>query len=376
MRMASFDEPISIVVVASTRNPLGVTWILGLSEMGARLAVVDLDERAWDAETRKSVGIPEALTIIPLSSAFDSVSKTRVLESIGSPDVVFGWWGSKVLGPMQAIQAVFPESRSIHCLDTLPDASILLTELREFARLLLRRKMADGFIYYSEAMKDRFERMFRSVRNSPSAVMVEPFLLRSYGMETEHLPRSDCSQPRVIFSGRGDHLWTENFRMKKDALGPQLTELADLGVDVYVPDNADTRGHPNVFNYPRFSEADLIGGTFSTFVSTFDAHLAIYNEHNSTIRRRVAVGLSTRLAFGLTATAPLAVTTTSTFVEDLQREAPFAMRFKDIPDLRDQLGSENLLEELRRNLVRRRRDFSFENQSETIKRLFKETTSR
>jgi hypothetical protein len=56
--------------------------------------------------------------------------------------------------------------------------------------------------------------------------------------------------------------------------------------------------------YERFTNEGMPSGEFADFVSTFQAQLAIYNEPNSTIRRRVATGLSTRWAFGVAATAP------------------------------------------------------------------------
>jgi len=141
--------------------------------------------------------------------------------------------------------------------------------------------------------------------------------------------------------------------------------------DVFVNGYADLKNNAKLNRYPAFSNADMLEGRFARYISQFDAHLIFYNELNNTIRRRVTSGLSTRLAFSLTSTCPIAVSQTSQFIHEYWSDAPFGFMFKQVDDLVESLQDSQKLDILRSNMGKVHRSFSFEAQSDRINQFFK-----
>lgn len=358
-----------VAIVTSLGNPIGTNWVLGLQKMGFRIVVLDWRAKPASSAQLANWGLAEGLPVLSFYSSLDKQLKRRIEEILeGQPDLLFGWWGNGILEPLRLVKEVFPKSKVVHVVDTFPNASVWFTELRE----ILQYRAAtwiDGYIYYSHSMAEMFCARVAHARNKPYLAMIEPFLEMSYGnplmSDIPVLKRLD-ERPHVIFTGRSDLLWTRDVRMRKDAVGPFLKRLARRGIHVFVQTGSDLRGIPNLHCYPRFSNKELFDGRFASFVSQFDAHLVFYNEWNATIRRRVSTGLSTRLAFAMTATAPVACSSRSSFILEYWDDRPFGLMFDNPDDLAERLFDQRLIKRLRANMRERNKGFSFESLSDRI----------
>ena len=294
----------------------------------------------------------------------------------GQPDIVFGWEGVPTLKPLEAVKSSFPEAKTILLIDTYPNAPYLLSELLHIARYTSTNRLIDGYVFYSEAMKDLFCRQVFLAKSKPYLALIEPFPESAFDLEKIELPqelkleRVD-DQPHVVFTGNAASLWSTNYKEARDAVGNFLSHLAERDVHVFVNGYADLKNNAKLHHYPAFSNADMLEGRFARYISQFDAHLIFYNELNNTIRRRVTSGLSTRLAFSLTSTCPIAVSQTSQFIHEYWSDAPFGFMFKQVDDLVESLQDSQKLDILRSNMGKVHRSFSFEAQSDRINQFFK-----
>lgn len=353
-----------VLVVASFGNPLGTNWVKGLRRIGCRVVAIDHRHGPCLEADLHRWGLEDEVVISWTGGHLTEEQRSRIERALGgTPDLLFGWWGSLVLPALQDVAVEYPSARKVLCVDTLPNASNFITEYREVLRFLMADRWLDGYVFYSQSMAQLFYRRVPGARQKPHLALIEPFLLDAFApsqMSNVPILNRTVTEPHVVFTGRGDLLWTRDYRMKKDAIGPFLVEVANHGVQVYVEPRADLRNHPNLHHYPDFSNQDLFGGRFADYVSQFDAHLVIYNECNPTIRRRVTTGLCTRMAFAMTATAPLAVSSTSTFVAEYWKDEPFGFMFTSATDLVAQLMDTERLVCMKNVMARQHRSFALE----------------
>ncbi len=369
-----------VLCVTSLGNPIGTNWVYGFKGLGFDVAVLDRRREPAPTSQLQEWGIRGDVSV---NSFWDEVpNDTRraiLLEFGGEPNILFGWWGSSILAAFQKVRQAFPYGSTVLCVDTLPNASNSFTEVRELWRLRMADRWIDGYVFYSEAMRALFHKRVPSSRGKPYLTIVEPFLRQAFAVSAgDNVPRLERldEEPHVIFTGRGDKLWTKDPRFAKDAVGPFLGSLAEQGVHVFVPQRSDKKGLVNLHRYPEFSNADLFKGKFAQYVSQFDAHLAIYNECNATIRRRVSTGLSTRLAFAMVATSPIAVTRTSKFIEEYWQQRPFGFYVDSVENLSERLRRTDELAYLRANLEEVHLSYAFEMQAERIVRLLDEVLTQ
>jgi len=156
----------------------------------------------------------------------------------GQPDIVFGWEGVPTLKPLEAVKSSFPEAKTILLIDTYPNAPYLLSELLHIARYTSTNRLIDGYVFYSEAMKDLFCRQVFLAKSKPYLALIEPFPESAFDLEKIELPqelkleRVD-DQPHVVFTGNAASLWSTNYKEARDAVGNFLSHLADRGVHVF-----------------------------------------------------------------------------------------------------------------------------------------------
>ncbi len=367
---------LKVLVVGSLANPMATNWVYGFKSLGYTLAVLDWRSSPATQTQLKEWGFQDDVRVFNFWGS-DDVRQAVLAELDGEPDILFCYWGSQVLAALGKAHQSFPDAKVILCTETLPNASNFLTELREIWWLRQVDSLIDGHVFYSEAMRQLFCQKVPSSRSKAYLAIIMPFLKKAFAVDglgssnVTQLERFD-EHPHVIFTGRADKLWTKDFRMAADALGPFLVQLAKRGVHVFVSHSADSKGCPNFHSYPNFSNADLFEGRFSRYISQFDAHLTIYNESNQTIRRRVSTSLSTRLAFALASTAPVAVTRTSQFIQEYWADTPFGFAFTGVDELAASLYDQQLLASLRSNMSRVHLSYAFESQGDRVTGFFKE----
>ena len=361
-----------LLVVGTLANPMATNWVYGFKSLGYSVAVLDWRDSPATPAQLEEWGLQDDIRVFSSWSHISDDLRQDVLNELnGEPAILFCFWGSQVLEPLRKAHQSFPHAKVVLCTETLPNASNFLTELREIWRFRQVDSSISGYVFYSEAMRQLFYQRVPSARGKTYLAMVMPFLEHAFvrndviDSDVPQLKRFD-EHPHIIFTGRGDKLWTKDYKMAKDAVGSFFVELAERGVHVFVPHSADLKGLPNLHLYPKFSNADLFEGRFSQYVSQFDAHLAIYNECNGTIRRRVSTSLSTRLAFALTSTSPIAVTQTSQFVKEYWNDTPFGFNFTDVDDLVTSLHDRDRLKSLRLNMSKMHLSYSFESQGKRV----------
>jgi hypothetical protein len=371
-----------ILVVTSLANPLGTNWVYGFKGLGYHVAVLDWRQSPSTQSQLENWGFKNDVAIFNIWNEVDENLRRTIVDSLGGePNILFGWWGSPVLKRVSTVHQSFPGAKAVICVDTLPNAANILTELREIWRYRQADSLIDGYVFYSEAMRKLFEKTVPSSCGKPYLAMIEPFLQPAFAdgiknpLTVAPLERLD-DRPHVVFTGRGDKLWSKDIRWSKDALGPFLGQLCDRGVHVFIPQEAEKKGLPNLHHYPYFSNADLLEGRFAQYISQFDAHLAIYNDYNGTVRRRVSTGLSTRLAFAMTATSPVAVTESSQFMTEYWGDTPFGFMFRGVDDLVESLEDKGHLAWLRQNMKQVHQSFAFESQATRVTRLMQEILAK
>lgn len=370
-----------ILIVTGPRllqNPMCGNWINGLSNLGYSTTCLYEQSVELTYEQLRDWGISDESPTRHFSNVVSELDRQFIISSLkGEPDIIFCWEGVPTLKPLRRTKQAFPNAKVIVLIDTYPNAPHLLSELSHILRYSASNPWVDGYIFYSKAMCDLFYRNVFGAKNKPYLSLIEPFLGHAFSVEDANPPqhlrleRLD-KQPHIIFTGNAENLWSTRYKEQRDALGPFLSKLAEAGVHVFVNHNADLKNVENLHVYPPFSNQDLLEGRFAQYISQFDAHLLIYNECNGTLRRRVASGLSTRLAFSLTSVCPIVVSETSQFIHEYWKDEPFGFMFKNVDDLVESLRDSQKLSVLRANMERVRRSFSFEVQSDRIHQLFKD----
>ncbi|MGA7932344.1 MAG: hypothetical protein WCA35_02070 [Kovacikia sp.] len=375
-------QPLKILVLPgpiALRNPMCGNWINGLRRLGHSVVTLYWEEQELTNQQLRDWGINDGACVFQFFGELSESLHQIIVSTLGGqPDILFCWESIPALKPLQKVAPFFPEAKAVLLIDAHPNAPHLLSELSHILRYRMSDRLIDGYIFYSNAMRDAFCRQIVTAMKKPHLVMVHPFFESAFcskdvGItEDLKLERFD-EKPHIIFTGNAGKLWNRRYdNYAKDALGEFLALLASKGVHVFVNPIADLKGINGLHHYPVFSNADLLGGRFSSYISQFDAHLIIYKENNGTNRRRSARCLSTRFAFALTSICPIVVSQTSQFVHEYWAETPFGFMFNQVDDLVESLQDSQKLSVFRSNMEKVHRSFSFEAQSDRIHQMFKD----
>lgn len=326
-------------------NPISLAWVRLFRELGAEVTLFDPRDYELTPQRRDDWAIPDNLVVYTATGRETLRAQLAKLavEMPNPPDLGFTWWGSELLPVTKGLRENFPTTPVIHCVDTLPDARSILGEVKEVCQYLYYNSYIAGYIHYSNFMLNRFLRVIPTSKNKRHVALVEPFHA-GYCQSSRYELIRTSTEPYLIFTGRGNRLWSTEGHSRKDALGPFLKELASMGVRVYVESRADIHSIPNMHHYPHFSNKEVIDGTMNQYIAQFDVQLVAYNEFNSTIRRRVASGLSTRFAHAITTKTPMAISANSTFVAELGALSDGVFWFDNSESLYSQLVHEGSIE--------------------------------
>ncbi|WP_155832150.1 hypothetical protein [Gordonia alkanivorans] len=275
-----------LVIAGSTRNPLAEAWRMSFEVAGY-----------------KAIGICSGDLGPDLNEDWTTWERLSDLVSLDSVCCLVYWWGTEFFS-RQLIPPRFSEARKVLIVDTFPNASILATEVREVKYLLASKRRADCLVTYSDEMATSIRR-FPSWGNSPEVVsLMQPYPLSCHSADgSSNLIQNPRS---VVFTGRSDLLFSDDFRMRKDRLGPFLIELMALGFGVTVGETEDSDTNSLLRDYgfrlyDRLTNSEVLSGRLCKIIEESAIHLTSYNLCNSTIRRRVNNGLSSRFSLGVCA---------------------------------------------------------------------------
>lgn len=375
---------LKVLVLAFPGNPTCRNWIYGLKQLGYQVAFLIWSQSSLSAIQLEEWGIsPSEVPVFHMWNDFPESTGRKISTVLGGkPDLIFSWEGALILNPLRMVKQFFSSSKVVHCVNTFPNANSWFTELRMYQRYRSTDAVINSYVFYSDYMRRLFCQKIETATGKPYFNIVEPFLEKAFDGYADHQPdipkleRVDNS-PYVIFTGRGSALWkTFSLGDRRDALGNFFKKLAARGVHVFLSPNSDTKNLPNLHHYPYFSNQDLYEGRFAQYISQFDAHVVMYNECSGTMKRWVSTGLSTRFAYALTATAPLAVSQTSQFAEELWHDLPFGFSFQNPIDLSISLHDRSKLALLRSNMQQVHRSYSFESQARRIADFFESIASK
>lgn len=281
-------QPLRILIIpgaSALRNPMCGNWINWLRRSGHSVITLYGDDEALTNQQFCDWGIDEGAHIFQMSGMLSESLHQRVVSTLGGPpDLLFCWESIPPLKLLKKIAPIFPEAKTILLIDGYPNAPHLLTELLHVLRYRVSDPLIDGYIFYSNAMRDAFVRQIGAAAKKPYLVMVHPFFESTFHSENGtisedlKLKRLD-ERPHVIFTGNAGKLWSRRYdNYAKDALGDFLAALAAKDVQVFVNPIADLKGIKNLHHYPAFTNADMLGGRFASYISQFDAHLLMYRE--------------------------------------------------------------------------------------------------
>jgi hypothetical protein len=100
---------------------------------------------------------------------------------------------------------------------------------------------------------------------------------------------------------------------------------------------------------------------------------------STSLYHEIGSGTITNCAFvnALTSICPIAVSSTSKFIEEYPKDIPFWFSFTDVEDLVESLRKKEMLESLRNNMKKVHTLYSFESQSQRVAKFIEEvlTTS-
>lgn len=320
------------IFCTSLKNPFIEAWFRTWEASGAEVAVLAQVDQSDSPDT--PVYIHERTVYY---SALDSLSAPlwkSELESLlgGPPTALFYWWGLGSLSIESPVKT-WPDAKVLLCVDTYPNASRLLTEIREVAQSVLAVTKVDAFIVASENMADLLRRRFPWIRDKAMHVVTSPFPLSAHA-SGQSVERTNSSKLRLCFTGRSDFLHSGHQKMGKDDLGQFLVGIIKSGMDIFVQEPRDVnqlkelkeRGYSF---YPDIPRNELSDGGFAEMISDFDGHLVYYEVANSTISRRVSTSLSTRFATGICAPTPIIVPPEATFATKFLSDHPIGFASRD-----------------------------------------------
>lgn len=322
------------IFCSSLKNPFIEAWVKTWEAAGAVVAVLA------NVSASESSDTPGYLRerVVHFDAA-DSGSRwqwTTQLEAIlgGPPTALFYWWGLAALNEKAPIKA-WPSAKVVLCVDTYPNASRFLTELREVALSALSIGMVDAFVVASEEMADLLVRRFPWIRGKVMHSVVSPFPLASHTSVREP-NRNQSEKLRLCFTGRSDYLHSGSLKMGKDDLGLFLDNFINEGIDIFVqtPTDIDHRRRLTNLGYSFYRDVprdEILNGGFADMISQFDGHLVYYEMANPTIARRVSTSLSTRFATGVCSSAPIIVPPEATFAVNFLSKNPIGFASRD-PD--------------------------------------------
>lgn len=270
-----------VVEASSLINPLAEAW-----------------RRAFEAVGAESTG-----ALIGSEEAASSPAWLPVDEIGTAPHCIVSWWGLAA-EEHSVLAERFPSARHVVIVDTYPNASRPLTEVREWLRAKRRGSRADLYICYSNEMVKMLDQR-RLVGPAKALPLLQPFDI------TMHRDSTSPDILSIIFTGRSDLLFSATQKMAKDALGPLLCAYQSRGFEITVADpgnvNRDVLIEKGFRLYPRMTNSEVLDGCLASEIAAHSFQLCTYAVTNSTIGRRVNNGLSSRFALGVTANTPVIV---------------------------------------------------------------------
>jgi hypothetical protein len=371
-----------ILFVAELGNFLGHNWIKGLQNVSNHEVMVL--QLSWNNTISEDELI--RLGLQPINSGVaPSGSKASLFAFFGkqhpvkeaaveaikefAPDLIITWWGLSVYAAIKNIAVNFPELPVVCCVSSYPNSWHWLLEKLE---MIFWRDLASsvkGFIHYSSLMQEKFIIDIPESRHLHHISMIEPICKKSFVSELlpnknpiPEIPRSD-ENPRIVFTGRSDLLFSKRFSEKKDALGAFIQKLASNKIHIFIQETSE-----NIESkYIHFLKKGLSveDGTLGRYLSQFDAHLVMYNEFNSTIKKRVSLGLGTRFAYALTFPCPIIVTETTQFAIDLFRKKKLGFVYHE-NDFLEHLRDKEQLQDIKSNFKDNAQIFSYEAMSDEL----------
>lgn len=337
------NAPRIVLFCTSLKNPFVEAWVRTWEASGARVAVLAQVDPLDSPDTPPQL---HERTVY-----FDGADKKvptawkAKLETLlgGPPTAIFYWWGLGSLALRTPVEA-WPAAKVLLCVDTYPNASRLLTEIREALQSLLPVNRVDAFVVASDEMASMILKRFPWVRGTPMHVVTSPFPLSSH-LSQPILVAERSEKLRLCFTGRSDFLHRGSLRMAKDDLGEFFVELLESDMDVFVQEPSDLAQKSELMSrgysfYPAVARANIMNGGFAEMISTFDGHLVHYEVANATISRRVSTSLSTRFATAVCSPTPIIVPPEATFAKKFLSVHPIGFASRDADSISDVLSDQ------------------------------------
>lgn len=166
-------------------------------------------------------------------------------------------------------------------------------------------------------------------------------------------------EPHIVFIG------TPNIRESWNNVESQIQEITKRKIHVHIAKTPYIQKRNSFLHFfSKFEEIDLITGSFADFLTQFDAGLVLYNfNKNAKIEKdRFNNVIPNRFLFNLTAGIPIFLPKGQLpSCEKIIEESRIGLIYANLDELEQKLKCFDFMQNLRKNVVSKCFDFTYEN---------------
>ncbi len=299
---------------------------------------------------------------------------SQIKNEIKDIDLIYGNWGSFGLPEIGKVQK-FHKPIVYEFLTYPCNSNRFSSKTENFFNKRIVNKL-EGRIFPTRVMYNYMQSTF-GIPLGQNLIFLECFPKKLYYQKRLPLLSEVDGQPHIVFIGIDDR-----------EILPQIEEIASMKIHVHMCnlDQLGWYGHAQerqrkgrtvkneafIHQFNRFSHEEIADGTFTTFLTQFDACLVTYNFWLSSDLARYRNSVPQRFSAALLAGIPIILPEGYLQgCEDTINEYQIGFAYKDYLDLKNKLYDKSLLVNYRKNALKNPDVFSLENNFPKIDKFFK-----
>ncbi|WP_304329683.1 hypothetical protein [Candidatus Culexarchaeum yellowstonense] len=228
----------------------------------------------------------------------------------------------------------------------------------------------DGRIHASQNMYRYMSKRF-DLKKHGLDMIVTPFFSEKYHYR-KRLPllSEKDGEPHLVYIGplTSSRNW--------DDIRQEIYEIANEGIHIHLAEtNVPLRKSPYIHFFPYFPLPQLINGSLATYMTQFDACIVLFNFKVCSCLDRFYTSFPSRFLFALNAGIPIVMPKGYLLTcEQFVNEHQIGFAYKNLTELKDKLNNFELMQEYRKNAIRKTVDFTYEKEFHKLEKLIKVLT--